>query len=67
MNRESWLPPYTPQEKSRELSMRSRIRRRRAQRALHRSEKLRKRTAQLQEAYGRLDFLLQRVGKRLEC
>jgi hypothetical protein len=67
MNHESWLPPYTPQEKSRELSMRSRILRRRAQRALYWSEKLRKRTAQLQETYGRLVCLLQGVGKRLEC
>jgi hypothetical protein len=61
------LPPYTLQEKSRELNMRSRMLRKRAQQALDQSEKLRKRTVQLQKAYARLVFLLQGIGMRLEC
>jgi hypothetical protein len=65
-SREHWLPPYTQGERRRELSMRSRLLRWRAQQALYRGEALRERMIQLHIAYLRLVFLLRGVGKRLE-
>jgi len=49
MNRESWLPPYTPEEQSRELQTRSRVLCWRAQRALHQNQKLRAQVSQLRK------------------
>jgi hypothetical protein len=60
------LPPYTPQEMSRELSIRSRLLRWRAQQTLDRSAELRKYSAELRVLFHRLLFLLQEGGKRLD-
>jgi hypothetical protein len=47
MKRESWLPPYTLEEQSRELHTRSRVLCWRAKRALHQNQKLREQVSQL--------------------
>ena len=47
MNRESWLPPYTPEERSRELCMRSLVLCRRAQRICAQNRMLRDHVRQL--------------------
>ena len=49
MNRESWLPPYTQGERSRELSMQSRLLRKRAERTLDQSKALLKHSAELKK------------------
>ena len=58
MNRKDWLPPYTPDERSRELAMRRLILQYLAQRGLNQSKTLQEQTRQLRNKYERCFFPL---------
>ena len=57
MHSEDWLPSYTQGERSRELSMRSRLLRWRAQRTLDRSKELLRYSTELQVIFAHVLFL----------
>ena len=58
MNCEDWLPPYTADERSRELAMRRLILQYLAQRVLNQSKTLQEQTRQLRKKYERYFFPL---------
>ena len=58
MNRKDWLPPYTPDERRRELAMRSLILQYLAQRVLNQRKTLQEQARQPLKKYDRCFFPL---------